>query len=307
MVKAAVSGMYALRNALLRSRFFTSTVLPAIPRRMRWALRKLYFLPASAADRFLARGSEMVPPKSKIFTGSVDGFVSSGQMVVRRLVGFGGLTPDSRVLDVGSGIGRLAVPLTEYLRVGGSYEGLDIVEDGIRWCTDHITPKHPNFRFRLADVYNKEYNPQGRVHASEYRFPYPSESFDVVVLISVFTHVLPADFEQYLSEIARVLATGGRCLATFYLINGESRSLMERPGSTLRFKYHVPPYWTVNPSMPELSVGYDESYVRSAFAERGLAIGGQGGVLYGGWCGRAPLWSQESGLGDQDVVVAAKR
>ena len=30
-------------------------------------------------------------------------------------------------------------------------------------------------------------------------------------------------------------------------------------------------------------------------------------IHYGGWCGREPLWSQESGLGDQDIFVATRR
>jgi len=46
-----------------------------------------------------------------------------------------------------------------------------------------------NVRFTLADVYNKEHNPEGLGAAAGYRFPYPAGTFDVAVLISVLTHM----------------------------------------------------------------------------------------------------------------------
>ena len=82
------------------------------------------------------------------------------------------------MLDVGSGIGRKTILLTDYLNHEGSYEGLDIVKTGIDWCTERITCKYPRFKFQLIDVLNQHYNPTGRYKASEYRFPFPDESFD---------------------------------------------------------------------------------------------------------------------------------
>ena len=83
---------------------------------------------------------------------------------------------------------------------------------GIAWCQENITPKHPNFRFQVADIRNKEYNSGERFAASEYEFPYEDASFDFVLLTSVFTHLLPNEVENYLSEIQRVLAPGGGVL-----------------------------------------------------------------------------------------------
>ena len=83
-----------------------------------------------------------------------------------------GLKPDERVLDAGCGIGRIAVPLTEYLDESGGYEGFDIAPEGIAWCRENITPRYPNFRFQVADIYNKSYNPEGSQKADEYEFPY---------------------------------------------------------------------------------------------------------------------------------------
>lgn len=80
------------------------------------------------------------------------------------------------MLDVGSGIGRMARPLTKFL-TSGSYVGIDIVPRGIEWCQRHITSRYPNFTFQHADVYNKEYNPTGgrgfpiSVRGRKLRFP----------------------------------------------------------------------------------------------------------------------------------------
>jgi ubiquinone/menaquinone biosynthesis C-methylase UbiE len=279
-------------------------ILPSIPRPIRWTLRKLYFLPAELSERLLGRQEDLVPPKSANFVGAVDTFRRSGDILVDRLVGVAGLTPDARVLDVGCGIGRLAVALTRFNNSAGSYEGLDIVPGGIQWCTEHITPRYPSFRFTLADIVNTEYNPHGRVRAAEYVFPYPDDSFDLVVLASVFTHMLPADVEHYIAEITRVLRFGGRCFATFFLINEDASRRMEAGEGALHFRHHLDPHWVINPRVPEFCVGYDEPHVRALYERYGLIT--RHTIYYGGWCGRPPFWYEESGLGDHDVVLGTK-
>lgn len=295
--------LFALRRWLLDQQFFTSTVLPAIPRPARWALRKAYLLPADLIDAAVGRRRPMVPPRSEMFVGSVEDFESSGELLADRLAAVAGLAPDSHVLDIGCGIGRLAVALTSRLGPDGRYEGLDIVPSGIEWCAAQITPRHPNFHFTLADVFNGEYNPGGRVAPTEYRLPYPDAGFDLVVLTSVFTHMLPAEKEHYLSEIARVLRPGGRCFATYSLLNDESRRLMEEGASDMRFAHTMGPCAVVDTKVPELAVGYDEGYVREACERVGLAT--EGGIYYGSWSGRPPS-TRQSGL-SQDLVLSTRR
>jgi SAM-dependent methyltransferase len=302
VISKLVAALYDLRRLLLRQQWFTSTVLPAIPRPVRWTMRRLYFLPSDLIDRALGRRDDMVPPRSQIFTGSVDDFRASGMALVHRLVDFGGLTPDSKVLDIGCGMGRLAVALTSYLTRDGGYEGLDIVPSGISWCNDHIASRYPNFGFTLADVYNKEYHPNGRLKPSEYRFPYPDETFDLVVLASVFTHMLSADMEHYIAEISRVLKRGGRCYASYSLLNEESRRAMESGLSSLRFKHYEGPCWIVDDKVPELAVGYDEPYVRDLYEHHGLSAGYT--TYYGSWSGR-PLLAEDARF-SQDIVLSTK-
>ena len=304
VVGGLLDRLYRARNVLLAHPAFNSVVLPALPRSVRWTLRRLYLLPADWLERALGTQDPLVPPKSAIFVGAVDTFRRSGDVLVDRLVRVAGLTPDAHVLDVGSGIGRLAVALTGYLTLAGAYEGLDIVVSGIEWCSENITPRFPNFHFTLADVYNQEYHPAGHQRAAEYTFPYPDATFDLVVLISVFTHMLPLDMDHYLAEIARVLKPGGRCVATYLLINDESLRLMAAGRAAIRYEHYVGPHWVLSRTVPEYSVAYDEAHVHACFARHGFVT--EGTTYYGGWCGRRPFWFEEAGLGDHDLVIGTK-
>jgi len=298
------SALDRFRHLLHRQEWFNSVLMPAIPRRVRWTLRKLYFVLLDLIESAPSQSDELIPPRSKIFVGSVD-FKEGAQEAVDRLTRLGVITPESRVLDIGCGIGRLAIPLTRYLKGGGSYDGLDIVPSGIDWCNEHIAGRYPNFHFTLADIFNKEYNPGGHVQASDYTFPYADDAFDLVVLVSVFTHMLPEDTHRYIAEISRVLRPGGRCYATFYILNAESIEMMDAGKGSLRFRHDHGAYWTVNDKVPELSTGYEEGYVKELFERHGLSLAD--GVYYGGWCGRPDLWGDGAGgLGDQDLLLAAK-
>ena len=206
------------------------------------------------------------------------------------------LAPDDRVLDVGSGIGRVAQPLTAFIGPNGSYEGLDIVDEAVRWCTEHITAAHPNFRFRHAPVHNDRYNPTGTVRDRDFVFPYDDASFDVVVLTSVFTHMLPAGVAQYLGQIARVLRPGGHALITMFLLNPESDELRNGPGSLFSFAHDRGNYSIQLPDPPEAAVAFREDFVRGLFAAHDLELQ----IHYGSWCGRADH------LDLQDVLVASR-
>ena len=245
----------------------------------------------------LGRRDPLTPPKGRVFFGGGD-FNRVGEEYFRYFVDLGGLSPDERVLDVGCGIGRMAVPLTRYLDDRGSYEGIDVFPKGIAWCQENITPRHPNFRFRVADIKNKEYNPGGRFAASEYEFPYADASFDFVLLTSVFTHLLPDEVENYLSEIRRVLTPGGRCLASFFLLNEESLGAIRSGTSTIDFRHDFGGYRTKDRETPEAAIAYPEDYVRSLYEERDLGIIDP--IRYGAWPGRRDFLSY------QDVVVAMR-
>jgi SAM-dependent methyltransferase len=230
-----------------------------------------------------------VPPEDmRRTTGhpSLEDFTVRGQEVARACKLYGRLRPRGRILDVGCGVGRLAYPLALYL-AGGSYDGLDIIREMVDWCAENITSKYPHLRFRHADVNNAFYNPSGQFRASEYRLPYESGSYDVVFLGSVFTHLLPPEFAQYVSEVTRVLRPGGRCLSSYFLLkDGALKSPAEK---SLKFIHAGDAYRTTTAEVPEAAVAYEEVYVRARYASAGLEVIEP--IHYGG----------------QDLVVAAKK
>lgn len=272
----------------------------SIPYRFRRALYPLYYSLVDGYETLFGLREDLVPPKRVLarYWRSVR-FHGAGRMYLRHLVNLGGMKPDDRVLDVGCGIGRVAVPLTDYIVGEGEYQGFDIISQGIDWCQDNITPRFPNFHFQLADLYNSNYNPRGRFTARDYSFPYQDAYFDFVYLTSVFTHMLPPEVDHYLSEIGRVLKPGGRTLITFFLLYPLSRAFIKAGASHLDFKHEWDGCLVVDPKKPESAVAHDEKAIRALFAKHKLDL--LEPVHYGGWCGRV------DGLANQDIVVAAKK
>jgi SAM-dependent methyltransferase len=274
-----------------------SFIAQRIPPRIKPAARRIYHLPEDVLGFLLGRRDPLTPPKGKIFFGGGP-YNEIGEEFLRHFVKLGDLKPNERVLDLGCGIGRMAVPLTRYLGEEGSYEGFDVFLKGISWCQKNITPTYPNFRFQVADIFNKEYNPTGQFAAAEYRLPYDDASFDFVFLTSVFTHLLPDEVDNYLSEIRRVLTPGGRCLASFFLLNMESLDLLRSGSSTIDFKYDFGEYRTKNASTPEAAVAYPESFIRHLYLRHALSIADP--IRYGSWPGRKDFLSY------QDIVIALR-
>jgi ubiquinone/menaquinone biosynthesis C-methylase UbiE len=260
-------------------------------------IRKVCYFLIDIYESFLGLRDELTPPKSLIFIGNGD-FKKIGEEFLQYFIEIGGLKTTDRILDIGCGIGRMAIPITKYLSKEGSYEGIDIVADGINWCAKKITPKYPNFRFQLADVFNKHYHPKGKHKASDYKFPFEDKSFDFIFLTSVFTHMLPYDMENYLSEISRVLKQDGKCLITFFILNQESLSHIDKKQSKLDFKYNYGDCHIENKDLPEDAISYDESFVRNLYEKKALRIVEP--IHYGFWCGRGDF------LSFQDIIVAIK-
>ena len=294
----SVSAVERLRIWLLKQAWFNSGLMPALPRQLRWTLRKMYLAPVGLADRLLGRHDPALPPKAQVFTGAPLDFAASGRSTLETICSITDVNPSSHFLDVGCGIGRLAIAMPDFLDANGGYEGLDIVPEGIDWCKQHIVGAHDNIHFTLADVYNKEYNPKGNRQPADYQFPYEDETFDVAVLISVFNHMLPIDVDQYVGEIARVLKKNGRICASCYIMTPESLQLMAAGRGSVHFKHNLGSYWIHSSRVPELGVAYDERYFRGIYSKHGLSDPPD--IYFGRWCGRS------TGLDAQDVVVATK-
>ena len=275
--------------AILRTLYYR------LPTGLRFAARYLIYYPVDVFDKLTGRRDNRTPPKRMIYTGGGD-FVKIGNHILEQLKKYSLITPASKVLDVGSGIGRMALPLTNYL-TGGSYEGFDIIKSGIRWCQQHISSKFPNFRFTWIPLSNDLYINKG-ADARKFVFPYEDASFDLVIVISVFTHMLPGEVENYLKEISRVLKPGGHCYATFFILNAKTESSMSIRGD-FDFKFNHGHYSLLDDKVKSANVAYRENYLDEIAKRNKLDVIER---EFGSWSGAYSAGEDNF----QDVVILKK-
>jgi SAM-dependent methyltransferase len=227
-----------------------------------------FFLRSIKSNRFIP-----VPEADRIFTGGgAPEFLQHGIDTFRSLVRFADVAPSSRVLEIGSGLGRVALPLTQWLS-GGSYVGVEIVMQAVAWSHENIARRYENFRFLHLDIYNEFYNPAGRGTVAEAELPFDPASFDVVFLNSVFTHLDRDDVRAYLAEIARVLAPGGRLWGSWFLVDEGIG------GAVLDGRAQIPLGWGdghgayyTNDRNGTAAVAYDERRVLDMLASAGFEV-----------------------------------
>lgn len=275
------------------------TIKQLIPGFVKTMLKSV--IPISIIDQLEVITGErdyLTPPKRLHFVGGGD-FKEHGSAFMKRFKELGQLKPTDHVLDIGSGVGRMAVPLSNYLSSTGRYEGVEIVLDGVDWCNQHIAKTHPNFHFSHLNVYNKMYNPKGTLLSSEVSFPFPAQTFDFIFLTSVFTHMLQDDVAHYLAELHRMLKPDGRVYFTIFLLNPTAHWLIAANQSSIAFKPFTDLSMVENRDTPENAIAFDESLIMDILARTGFIV--EGSVHYGHWSGRDDAYDY------QDTVVVTKR
>lgn len=273
---------------------FLRKIFYALPPSWRFLARRAWYWPQDFFANFLGKNSPLpVPPKGMIFTGSGD-FERDGRELVANFAQFAGLLPEHHVLDVGSGIGRVALPLTQFLNEKGRYDGFDPVPTGVAWCQQNISSRWPNFQFRHVPLHNDLYTDAGG-DAAQFTFPYPDAVFDFACVISVFTHMLPGEVARYLDELHRTLRPGGTVFATFFILNDAAR-----PDGNPAFAFpHVfENHALMDKKVQAGNVAFREEWLLAAARNFELV-----GKHYGFWSGR----TKAECLNFQDVLVLRKK
>ena len=143
---------------------------------------------------------------------------------------------------------------------------MDVDRAGIEWCSRHITPRDERFEFYHADCRNPSYNPKGFIDEEHYRFSHADSSFDLILLTSVFTHVLEAGFRNYMREIARLLAPRGVVYATVFFYPSQCSE------HDVVFQDAHGHFAVGRDDRPTDAVAYRESFVREVVKDAGLSV-----------------------------------
>lgn len=235
--------------------------------------------PIDWASRMLNNKHGYPSLKLRQSVGDLSDFEGSGGEYLAYLRLLCGLKPGDELLDIGCGCGLMCLPLSgssplpKYLK---SYCGCDINKRVINWCEKNIKTKYKNCYF---------------AHLTSNHLPYASNSFDVILAKSLFTHLLREETENYLEEIKRLLKPGGKCLATFFLFGDEE------PEGKYTFQYPKWPVCYERLTKPRLAVAYDEDWVTKLLKKKGFSLG----IYYGTWTGR------QDGLSYQDIIVMRRQ
>ena len=209
----------------------------------------------------------------------------------------GKLGRNSSVLEIGCHHGRTMLALLQYLEPPGRYEGLDILAEPVEFAQKNINSKFPNFNFRVADLYNSLYRPEGKQQAESYKFPYSDASFDVTYAASVFTHVTPPVCANYLKETRRVLRKGGRSVYSFFVLDH-----YQGPGTSERpfFEFNFPLADFAGAAVhdlkrPEHLIAYKMASIKKMASDAGLELVQ---VVPGTWSKTSDV-----GVSEQDLLV----
>ncbi|MDG1252187.1 MAG: class I SAM-dependent methyltransferase [Schleiferiaceae bacterium] len=232
-----------------------------------------------------------LPLPGEIFTGGGN-FLENGLLFKSYFQRLGGLQPNESVLDIGSGLGRMAIPLTDYLEASAEYHGFDVVPSAVADCQHRITSRFPHFHFQHVSLVNDLYTLEG-ASADAFTFPYSEDQFDFAWATSVFTHMERTEVQNYLREARRVLKPGGRFLATFFLTDTEA--LASARGSAYEFKVQRGEDWYMDAEVKGANVGFTPKNIQRWAEEAGWT---EARIHLGRWSGRS---GQTTDF--QDIVV----
>lgn len=181
-------------------------------------------------------------------------FLASGRKEAQRLIDRCRLTSETRILDIGCGVGRLAIGILSQMDQPPRYWGIDVDIHSVRWCKRHIEASQFRFHFDRINALNRRYNPGGMDVEASFRLPYENASFELVYLYSVFSHMMPKDVEVYLAEFYRLLTTTGQVFLTGFVENNVP-DVVENPQGYRR-------EWMGDLHCVRYEKGYFESLIR---------------------------------------------
>lgn len=285
-------------KSMIKNSFFRS-LWYSFSHNQRFLVRKLYYFPIDLYDRLTGNYHKYVPPRGYIYTGSPANhkdYIKQGKQQLELLKSEIGIKPTDHVLDIGSGIGRTAIALTDYLDKSAKYEGFDVVHLGVKWCNSKLKKDFPNFNFKYIPLYNDLYN-DSNLKANEFTFPYEKNSFDTIFSFSVFTHMQIDEIQHYFSEIQKVLKPDGLALSTFFTYDNASESEISN-NRAFNFSYKKDGYRLMSDKIKSGNIAIHKDKLKTMLEANNLTLVK---IIDGFWKGE-----KKQKIEYQDIVIFKK-
>lgn len=200
-----------------------------------------------------------------------------------------------QIVDFGCGYGKIAPISVFFTYPEGEYLGIDILDSCINSCNQKYLHL-PRAKFHLSRDFNAAYSARQQGAADKNAsygedWPVTAESIDVVIAISVFTHLQEAEAFGYISKIYSILKPNALAILTFHIVE-EPRKQPKfiskcNPNlvSLLNFYAVLPStynWFTSNPKIPESAIAINmtglnnliQGKFRIELIIRGSATGG---------------------------------
>lgn len=168
--------------------------------------------------------------------------------------------PDSDVVEIGCGCGRIALPLRNDWFTG-TYLGIDIDRELLQWCSEHFPPE--KFTFLASNHKSATYTSSVSSEATEFSLG-EIESKDFIYSTSLYTHLLVPELINYTSESFKALRHGGVMCMTFFCLDSVER------GGRWNFEHKIGDAFVENLKRPEAAVAYTKEFMEEVARTAGF-------------------------------------
>ena len=171
---------------------------------------------------------------------------------------------ESNVTEIGCGCGRIAQYLQgEWFK--GTYHGVDIDSEQIEFCLRRFSDRR--FTFAISPHKSNTYRDSHGVTGAQSLGPIigAPDSKDFIFSISLFTHLLEQEVNEYLAACYDALRPSGVIYMTFFCM--EHVSL----GGRWTFKHKIGNANCESSKYPEAAVAFHEDFVTEAAQKHGFA------------------------------------
>lgn len=156
------------------------------------------------------------------------------------------------LLDYGCGVKYTQAFLQHDVKIK-SYTGVDVDQKMVSFLQKNVSD--PNFTYSLLPFYNEMYNKDGIPMDKDADLKIGDKKHNLIIALSVFTHLIPRDSRILLKIMKRYLSKDGKIFFTTFVNDTLQRQFKD---------FH--------PDKPLLRAVYKSSFWEEAISEAGLKV-----------------------------------